>query len=118
MKNKPEILQTILLPSEMLSLLNRTHLGVGMRLHFIIFSAINEKAILPFLYDPKVKAYSQILELNYALKSNMSLDEMKKEFDSFYSNNTATKLLSLKVKELKERNNLNVETLKAFLIDA
>jgi len=118
MKNKPEILQTILLPSEMLSLLNRTHLGVGMRLHFIIFSAINEKAILPFLYDPKVKAYSQILELNYALKSNMSLDEMKKEFDSFYSNNTATKLLSLKVKELKERNNLNVETLKAFLNDA
>jgi polysaccharide pyruvyl transferase CsaB len=118
MKNKPEILQTILLPSEMLSLLNRTHLGVGMRLHFIIFSAINEKAILPFLYDPKVKAYSQILELNYALKSNMSLDEMKKEFDSFYSNNTATELLSLKVKELKERNNLNVETLKAFLNDA
>ncbi len=119
MKNKSYILETILLPSEMLSLLKRAYLGIGMRLHFIIFLAINEKPTLPFLYDPKVKVYSQILNLNCALKGNMNLDEMKKEFDKFYStNNTTNMQLTEKVKELKEKNSLNVETLKAFLQNA
>ena len=118
MTNKSCILETILLPSEMLSLLKRAHLGIGMRLHFIIFLAINEKPILPFLYDPKVKAYSKILNLNCALKGNMNLDEMKKEFDKFYSTSATNMQLTEKVKELKEKNSLNVETLKVFFKNA
>jgi len=48
----------------------------------------------------------------------MNLDEMKKEFDKFYSTSATNMQLTEKVKELKEKNSLNVETLKAFFKNA
>ncbi|GAJ04798.1 unnamed protein product, partial [marine sediment metagenome] len=55
MKNKAEVLKIKLEPEELLSVLSRLSLVVGVRLHSIIFSSMANIPFIAFNYDPKVK---------------------------------------------------------------
>ncbi|NLO73820.1 MAG: polysaccharide pyruvyl transferase CsaB [candidate division WS1 bacterium] len=58
-EHEPLVLQTSLLPAEMLSLISRLELLVSMRLHGLILAAAQETPAVGLAYDPKVYAFAQ-----------------------------------------------------------
>jgi hypothetical protein len=80
----------------------------------ILLSLLN-KPILPFIYDPKVKTFADILKLKTVFTMNNSLEDMIKNFDQFDQNKTQDLDYIEEVKELRNRNNLNIEAMKTFI---
>jgi len=114
MKTKSVVIETFCPPEEMLSILKRCAFGVGMRLHFLIFLAILNKPMLPYLYDPKVKTFSEMLSLEFSLNKSKTLAEMESVFTSFTGTLTHKPNYSEIVNSLKHLNRLNLEDLALF----
>lgn len=114
MKTKSVVIETFCPPEEMLTILKRCAFGVGMRLHFLIFLAILNKPMLPYLYDPKVKTFSEMLSLPFSLNQAKTLEEMKTIFTSFADTLTQETNFSEIVESLKDLNHLNLEDLSLF----
>ena len=108
------VIETFCPPEEMLSILKRCAFGVGMRLHFLIFLAILNKPMLPYLYDPKVKTFSEMLSLEFSLNKTKTLAEMEAIFASFTGTLAHKTNYSEIVQSLKDLNRLNREDLALF----
>ncbi len=95
-------------PQKMLGFFNKLDLVIGVRLHSLIFSAINFVPFLALSYDPKIDVFMDILDLNQAV----SIEKLEKEYykknrlkeiikniwynrDNFYDQN-----LQMKIKKL------------------
>jgi len=115
MKTPSVVIETFCPPEEMISILKRCAFGIGMRLHFLIFLALLNKPILPYLYDPKVKTFSQMLSLHPVLDKSQDGGQMEDFFDQFYANLQNPIDFSPIVSKLREQNNLNISFLEDFL---
>ncbi|GAI98488.1 unnamed protein product, partial [marine sediment metagenome] len=107
MKNKAEVLKTKLEPEELLSVLSRLSLVVGVRLHSIIFSSMANIPFIAFNYDPKVKYFVEDLglsELLLEIDEGISLKNIQEKIEYVRENNDKIKnILLKKVNNLEEK---------------
>ena len=120
MKNKAEVLKIKLEPEELLSVLSRLSLVVGVRLHSIIFSSIANIPFVAFNYDPKVKYFVEDLglsELLLEIDEDISLKNIQEKIEYIRENNDKIKnILLKKVNNLEEKALANNESVYKFLI--
>jgi polysaccharide pyruvyl transferase CsaB len=119
MKNKAEIFKTKLEPEELLSVLSRLSLVVGVRLHSIIFSSMANIPFIAFNYDPKVKYFVEDLGLSELLlekDKDISFKNIQEKIEYVRENNEKIKNILLeKVDILEERAQINNELVFGFL---
>lgn len=117
-KNQANVLTTRLEPEELLSLLYRLSLMVGMRLHSIIFSTMVDIPFIALNYDPKVKNFVESLGLSELLLEldDTSLKNFKEKVKYIKENDDRIKkILSKKVKILEEKAFSNNDLVFKFL---
>jgi len=119
MKNKAEVLKIKLEPEELLSVLSRLSLLVGVRLHSIIFCSMANIPFVAFNYDPKVKYFVEDLglsELLLEIGEDISLKNIQEKVEYIRENNDKIKdILLEKVNILKEKALVNNELVYKFL---
>ena len=119
MKNKAEVLKIKLEPEELLSILSRLSLVVGVRLHSIIFSSMANIPFVAFNYDPKMKYFVEDLglsELLLEIDENISLKNIHEKIEYIRENNDKIKdILLEKVNNLEEKALANNELVYKFL---
>ncbi len=119
MKNKAEVLKIKLEPEELLSVLSRLSLVVGVRLHSIIFSSMANIPFIAFNYDPKVRYFVEYLglsELLLEIDEDISLKDFQKKIEYVRENNDKIKdILLEKVNNLEEKAFANNELVFKFL---
>jgi len=119
MKNKAEVLKIKLEPEELLSVLSRLSLVVGVRLHSIIFSSMANIPFIAFNYDPKVKYFVEDLglpELLLEIDEGISLKNIQEKIEYVRENNDKIKdILLKKVNNLEEKALANNELVYKFL---
>ena len=119
MKNQAEVLKIKLEPEELLSLLSRLSLVIGVRLHSIIFSSMANIPFIAFNYDPKVKYFVEYLglpELLLEINKDISLKNFQKKIEYVRENNDKIKdILLEKVNNLEEKALVNDEFVFKFL---
>jgi len=119
MKNKAEVLKIKLEPEELLSILSRLSLVVGVRLHSIIFSSMANIPFIAFNYDPKVKYFVEDLglpELLLEIDEGISLKNIQEKIEYVRENNDKIKdILLKKVNNLEEKALANNELVYKFL---
>ena len=119
MKNKAEVLKIKLEPEELLSVLSRLSLVVGVRLHSIIFSSMANIPFIAFNYDPKVKYFVEDLglsELLLEIDKDISLKNIQKRIEYIRENNDKIKdILLEKVNNLEKKALANNELVFRFL---
>lgn len=117
-KNQANILKSRLEPEELLSLLSRLSLMVGVRLHSIIFSTIAGIPFIALNYDPKVKNFVESLGLSELLLelNDTSFKNFKEKVKYIRENkNKIKEILSKKVKILEEKALSNNDLVFKFL---
>ncbi len=119
MKNKAEVLKIKLEPEELLSVLSRLSLVVGVRLHSIIFASMANIPFIAFNYDPKVKYFVedlQLPELLLEIDKDTSLKNIQGKIEYVRENNDKIKDIILeKVNNLEEKALANNELVYKFL---
>jgi len=119
MKNQADVLKTKLEPEELLSVLSRLSLVVGVRLHSIIFSSMANIPFIAFNYDPKVKYFVEDLglsELLLEIDEDISLKNIQEKIEYIRENNDKIKnILLKKVNNLEEKALANNELVFRFL---
>ncbi|MCG2821220.1 MAG: polysaccharide pyruvyl transferase family protein, partial [Candidatus Atribacteria bacterium] len=119
MKNKAEVLKIKLEPEELLSVLSRLSLVVGVRLHSIIFSSMANIPFIAFNYDPKVRYFVEDLglsELLLEIDEDISLKNIQEKIEYVRENNDKIKdILFKKVNNLEEKALANNELVYKFL---
>jgi len=119
MKNQADVLKTKLEPEELLSLLSRLSLVVGVRLHSIIFSSMANIPFIALSYDPKVKYFVEDLglsELLLEIDEDISLKKFQKKIEYIRENNDKIKdILLEKVNNLEVKALANNELVFKFL---
>jgi len=119
MKNQADVLKTRLEPEELLSLLSRLSLVVGVRLHSIIFSSMANIPFIALNYDPKVKYFVEDLglsELLLEIDEDISLKNFQKKIEYIRENNDKIKdILLEKVNNLEVKALANNELVFKFL---
>jgi polysaccharide pyruvyl transferase CsaB len=110
MKNQADILKIKLEPEELISILSKFSLMIGVRLHSIIFSSMANLPFIAFKYDPKVKNFVAELGLSELLLEldNVSLEKIQEKIEYIRENKDRIKeILSEKVKDSKEKALIN-----------
>jgi polysaccharide pyruvyl transferase CsaB len=119
MKNQADVLKKKLEPEELLSVLSRLSLVVGVRLHSIIFSSMANIPFIAFNYDPKVKYFVEDLglsELLLEIDEDISLKNIQEKIEYIRENNDKIKdILLKKVNNLEEKALTNNESVYKFL---
>jgi len=119
MKNKADVLKIRLEPEELLSILSRLSLLVGVRLHSIIFSSMANIPFIAFNYDPKVKYFVEDLglsELLIEIDEDISLKNIQEKIEYVRENTEKIKNILLeKVNNLEEKALANNELVYKFL---
>ena len=119
MKNQADVLKTKLEPEELLSVLSRLSLVIGVRLHSIIFSSMANIPFVAFNYDPKVKYFVEDLglsELLLEIDEDISLKNFQKKIEYIRENNDKIKNILLeKVNNLEVKALANNELVFEFL---
>ncbi len=113
MKEKSNLVFRICRPKEMLGLIAHLDCLIGMRLHSLIFAAMNCVPMLGISYDPKVEAFMKMIGQPYVdLEQDPDLNGMKKKLEEIFANKEAIKVgLAVKKKKLYDRASLNFELL-------
>ncbi len=109
------LIDTFNTPEDMLSLLRRCTFGIGMRLHFMILLSLLRKPILPFIYDPKVETFAQILHLQPVLTKNDDTASMVHAFRAFYDPTNLPLPYKDEVAVLRQMNKANFDELENFI---
>jgi polysaccharide pyruvyl transferase CsaB len=115
MKYPTHLIDTFNTPEDMLSLLRRCQFGIGMRLHFMILLSLLKKPILPFIYDPKVRTFAQILHLDPILTNKDDTVIMINAFQRFYQPSSYEIPYKEEVVILQKKNQDNFMALENFI---
>jgi polysaccharide pyruvyl transferase CsaB len=117
MKENSNIIFRICRPREMLSLISQFDLLIGMRLHSLIFAAMNKVPMLGISYDPKVEAFMKEIEQPYLkIDGNLDFQSLKEALEKILRNKEKIKIdLEAKRKRIRDQANLNFELFLASL---
>jgi len=103
MQEKSNVIFRICQPNEMMSLIANFDLLIGMRLHSLIFAAMNHVPMLGLSYDPKVKAFmNEIEQPDLEVSHDLDLRSTKNTLEEIINNkDDIKKALASKLKQLK-----------------
>lgn len=113
-----KIIEEELAPDEMLSLISKLTILLGMRLHSIIFATIVNVPFIAIDYDPKVKNYVYSLDLPDLLVKINQLTINNFDYKLKYINihkKTICSKLKLKSKQFEQEAITNVHLLQKFI---
>lgn len=92
MKNKSFVITNKPTVSEMLGIIGKTQMLIGMRLHALIFAASLGIPVVGMVYEPKVEGFMQYINQASAGHVNsLELEHMKKIVDETWENREAIK---------------------------
>ena len=116
MKENSNVIFRICRPAEMLALISQFDLLIGMRLHSLIFAAMNAVPMLGLSYDPKVAAFMKSIDQPYlVLEKDLDLQKAKDKIKMILENKKNIKVnLHQKGKVLTDKANLNFELLNEY----
>jgi len=111
MENPALILKKQLEPAEMISFFQTFDFFLGVRLHSLIFSAINEVPFVGISYDPKVDSLLEDLNLETQLTTeNCNYSDLKEIIDNYWNNKEKiSSNLAKKMKNYRKEAVANVE---------
>ncbi len=82
MKNKSSIIKKRYMVEDMISLMKCFDLCIGMRLHTLIYAAINAVPLIGLVYDPKISSFMEHTRQKYYLDvKNLNEDKLKAMLD-------------------------------------
>jgi N-acetylglucosaminyldiphosphoundecaprenol N-acetyl-beta-D-mannosaminyltransferase len=113
MKEKAAVIFRICRPAEMLSLLSKLKLLIGMRLHSAIFAAINAVPMLGLAYDPKVESFlKSIHQPCFSLESDLQSQALIEKAEEVMINSEKIKVdLVAHREQLFEKAKMNFDLL-------
>ena len=96
---------------EIMSIVSKSRLVIGMRLHMLMYGANSAVPVVGLVYDPKIQAYLSYLNQNTNVNiNNINIDEFKHIVDSIMINQDKIREeLSVRVEELKEKETENAK---------
>lgn len=109
MKNKSSIIKKRYNVEDMLSIMKCFDLCIGMRLHTLIYAAINAVPLIGLVYDPKISSFMEYThQRHYMNVENLSADSLIKSLDECVANYDKIKNeLKENYRHLKEQSRLN-----------
>jgi len=116
MKNPVNIILRDYIPEEILGIVSRMDLFIGMRLHSLIFSAMASVPMVGISYDPKVDNF-----LEFVSQKRLDVMDVEKASlvriieDAWAGREQQKSRLSQKARELNLKARLNFEILDAFI---
>lgn len=119
MEYTPKMLEKIYAPKELISMMKRFHVLIGMRLHSLIFSTIAGTPVLGIEYDTKIANFLQIVNQENAGKvEDLEFEEFIHRLDMVIENHKEYKRrIDLMKDVLKEKSEMNISILKSFMED-
>lgn len=117
MKNKGVVIGANYQVSSMLSLIRKTHVCLGMRLHTLIYASSCNVPVIGIVYDPKVNGFLEYIgEGNYINTEDITTEKLCQYLDSVCDDyDTCKSHLKFSVRLLKSKAEENVELLKKLL---
>ena len=118
MNNKGYALKENYQSFEILGVVNFLSIVISMRLHMLIYAAIKNKPMIGIIYDPKIKAYLEEIDMP-ALENidDLDVNNIVEIFDDINLNyKTYEDKIAIKTKLLKEKAGLNDTCLEKLLI--
>lgn len=116
LKSPYKIIFKELSPKEILGLIKRLDLFIGMRLHSLIFSSIMDVPALGIAYDPKVSAFMQSLDLPFLNLKELKGTKIQTLLENLWENSMAVKdKLRVKQERLRIEAIFNFNLLKKLL---
>ncbi|MBN2057290.1 MAG: polysaccharide pyruvyl transferase CsaB [Candidatus Saganbacteria bacterium] len=92
MEQKSNVIFRICRPDEMLSLIANFDLLIGMRLHSLIFAAMNQVPMLGLSYDPKVDAFmKEIGQPYFPATGDLAPESLRSALERILSNRDAVR---------------------------
>ncbi len=80
-------------PDEILAIISKCDLLIGMRLHSLVFAAISAVPMVGLSYDPKVEAFMKLIDQPYIdLEKELKLDLIKQKIEAVIANSAAVKM--------------------------
>ncbi len=103
MKHPGTVIENRYNEEQMIRLMGDLDLILSMRLHALIYGALNNVPMLGFNYDPKVEYYAEELKISYVKSMrHIRVNQVMKQIDDIISNKDSYKShLSEQVKKLK-----------------
>jgi polysaccharide pyruvyl transferase CsaB len=87
MKEDSHLIARSCQPTEMLAIFSQFDLLIGMRLHSLIFAAMNKTPMLGISYDPKVKSFMKRIDQPYLeVAEGIDLKKIKNKLDDILNN--------------------------------
>ncbi|HHV30248.1 polysaccharide pyruvyl transferase CsaB [Acetivibrio mesophilus] len=92
MKNKSFVITNKPTVSEMLGIIGKTQMLIGMRLHALIFAASLGIPVVGMVYEPKVEGFMQYVnQMSAGHVNSLELEHMKKVVDETWKNRDSIK---------------------------
>jgi len=86
MQEKSSVVFRICHPKEIISLISRFDLLIGMRLHALIFAAMNGVPMLGISYDPKVESFMKFIDQPcFSLDESINADSIIEKIEAIWS---------------------------------
>ncbi|SDK96269.1 polysaccharide pyruvyl transferase CsaB [Natronincola ferrireducens] len=117
MKNQPKIITQKYTPREIIGLLSKLNLLIGMRLHSLIFSAIAEVPMVGLEYDTKIKNFLKLVnQKNGGDVENLDMIHLWATIDAVLEHREDyIQQLKEAKKNLYKKTEANVEVFKRFI---
>ncbi|OCL25476.1 polysaccharide pyruvyl transferase CsaB [Orenia metallireducens] len=119
MKNKTEIITNSYTPQEVLGLIGEVDMLLGVRLHSLIFAALNRVPLIGISYDPKIDSFLNRLELSALAKiDNLDISEVIGEIIGIWSRKEELqRVIKKKINNLEGLARQNIELSLGILGD-
>ncbi len=103
--------------SELISILKNMTFAIGMRLHFLVFSAIANIPSIGISYDPKINSLIEYIGFDTPISSkDVNIETLRNLTDTLIANNNSiSETLQTKVVEMNIKNKSDAEMVSHFI---
>ena len=117
MNKKPKINESRYNPEEIIGIISRLDLLIGMRLHSLVFAAVAAVPMVGLEYDPKILSFLNLVKQRSAGKvENLDITHLREIVDEVINTREEYKRNLMEIRdELREKAELNIKILEQFI---